>query len=962
MAEPTTLISAKSLLNLAGKLNKALTKRVKKRHDELIELQDTFGDIQQLAKYYVEPRGQSINPANEPEDGNDDSPNEPIFQILYKFFSKKTQLNESGSTHYFILADAGMGKTSLLAMLKLTHLFSFWNSMGIKYQCKLLKIGSDTLESIEKIKNKTQTVLLLDSLDEDPVCMKMDTDKRLIELLDASKKFHRVVITCRTQFFPEGKKTPFRKDQGKIQFGGFTCRLAYLSWFQDYQVDEYLRKRFPRTLKQRLLHQNNEEIIAKAKGILSKSDTLQFRPFLLSHIHDIIYEFGDKEKIKEYELYQTLVQIWLEREVKKLYAREIHVESEELRKACILVAEKMHLSKTSTISLPQLKVLFQSSSIIHGIEQVVEGISHIDVGGNSLLNKNSEGKFRFSHLTFKEFLLVDGVARKILSARQKPIATTDKMRSFIEQIDIPPFHFLSGKGAVHHPGITYSMKNIDKAYLVNANLEGSDFSDSSFKEANLSNANFKKAKLANTHFGEAVLNNANFELANIKGANLYRAELRGAYLRHQKLGECNINCARFGKANLVGTRFKNSATKNSSFIGALLDTSHIHDFTFEDCEFIDASLNYAKLKNTTFSQCSMEGAGFQNADLTSVNFVETELKKATFIKATLYYVYFKKSNLERCLFKNADLSSSNFEGVNLRHASFENCDLLTANFKHADLSDATFKNCKFNATDFRFANLSNASMENADLQLARLEGANFSQANLKHANLGKTSLHKAVLIRTNFKGATISHTDFQSQNLEGIILEDTTLNKANFKKANLRNASLTGAKIIRSNFSSADLSNANMQDTSLEYSFLDSVKMDNTSLEHSNLLAVSMKQANISSSNFERVVLDSAILDGASITKSDLKSCNLIDSSLKYTDLTDSSFEHANLERADLTEAILTECNLSHANLINATATGANFSRAILTNAALINTGKDGAIFTEAKMDNTIDSWEITSH
>lgn len=70
-----------------------------------------------------------------------------------------------GHTQLFILSDAGMGKTSLLLMLKLAHLFSFWPK---RYNCLLLKLGPDTLERLRAHPNKGDTVLLLDALDEDP--------------------------------------------------------------------------------------------------------------------------------------------------------------------------------------------------------------------------------------------------------------------------------------------------------------------------------------------------------------------------------------------------------------------------------------------------------------------------------------------------------------------------------------------------------------------------------------------------------------------------------------------------------------------------------------------------------------------------------------------------------------------------------------------------------------------------
>lgn len=67
-----------------------------------------------------------------------------------------------------------MGKSSLLMMLKLTHLTQFWPS-GLDF--RLLKLGPKTLEEIGGIRRRRKTVLLLDALDEDPATWGLIDDR-----------------------------------------------------------------------------------------------------------------------------------------------------------------------------------------------------------------------------------------------------------------------------------------------------------------------------------------------------------------------------------------------------------------------------------------------------------------------------------------------------------------------------------------------------------------------------------------------------------------------------------------------------------------------------------------------------------------------------------------------------------------------------------------------------------------
>ncbi len=155
--ETTSFISTKVATKLLKALTSVLKNNIDNRNRELIRINDVFGDCQELAKFYIQPDCQQVNPADELEDETISSIRAGIFETINKFFNRDI-LTRDGASQMFVLADAGMGKTSLLMMIKLSHLMSFWPKT---YQCKLLKLGETTLSDISKIENKTQTVLLL---------------------------------------------------------------------------------------------------------------------------------------------------------------------------------------------------------------------------------------------------------------------------------------------------------------------------------------------------------------------------------------------------------------------------------------------------------------------------------------------------------------------------------------------------------------------------------------------------------------------------------------------------------------------------------------------------------------------------------------------------------------------------------------------------------------------------------
>ncbi|XQF94038.1 hypothetical protein ACOBV9_22040 (plasmid) [Pseudoalteromonas espejiana] len=234
--EATSFISTKVATKLLKVLTKVLKSNIDKRNQELVRINDIFGNFEELAKFYIQPNCQQVNPADELEDETISTIRAGIFETINKFFNRDI-ITRDGASQMFILADAGMGKTSLLMMLKLSHLMAFWPK---DYQCHLLKLGATTLDDINKIENKTQTILLLDSLDEDSQCKKGGTSERLTRILEASSSFYRVIITCRTQFFPQTAESAFNT-MGKYLLIIMIAPWIYLSLFTNDQVDAYMK-------------------------------------------------------------------------------------------------------------------------------------------------------------------------------------------------------------------------------------------------------------------------------------------------------------------------------------------------------------------------------------------------------------------------------------------------------------------------------------------------------------------------------------------------------------------------------------------------------------------------------------------------------------------------------------------------------------------------------------------------
>ncbi len=396
------------------------------RKKELDLLRDEFVDPEQLRGLYIEPYFQDRNPADAHQDDLISAAQQPAFERINGFFRGELPLEKDGRHQMFILSDAGMGKTSLLLMIKLMHLTSFWPK---GYNCALFKLGDDTLKRVAALKNKSETVLLLDALDEDPKAWKR-IRKRLEELLQASEDFRRVIISSRTQFFPEMEPDRLGRPEIKV-LSGYHCPVLYLSPFSDEQVQEFITRKLPLRWYHYPCFQSGriKKERKEASCLLEHMQDLRMRPMLLQHIDKLMVARYQQEW-NAYTVYEALVGEWLDREVRKLlkqHGADPNISKipsrKELFHACLRIAEEMERRGVRVIEEEALQQLVREDENIGWLEK-------FELGGRSLLNRNSERAFRFSHYTIREFLLAWGVVHEQLVG-QKPLRATDQLVRFL---------------------------------------------------------------------------------------------------------------------------------------------------------------------------------------------------------------------------------------------------------------------------------------------------------------------------------------------------------------------------------------------------------------------------------------------------------------------------------------------------------------------------------------------------
>lgn len=363
----------------------------------------------------------------------------------------------------------------------------------------------------------------------------------------------------------------------------------YLVPFNDSQVEKFLRKRYT------LLQWRQRK---KARQLVRKIPLLSIRPMLLTYIPDLI----DSEEQIEYafQLYEVLVEKWLEREVNTEALRTF---SEHLAVELYTQRQKYGSERIPRSELVPLAKKWKFPDL-----------EEWQLRGRSLLNRDAVGNYKFAHRSIMEYLVV----RRLITGDEacSDIALTDQMDFFLREI------VQSNVGKVNAQ--RYQTIHLEEAYLAGVD----------FREAYLIGANLRKINLSKADLTRADLTGANLENANLRGINLSEASLRNANLTHANLEDAVLQKSDLSMANLTYTNLVEANLSETSLMLANHDIRHYGPFysgyqpagmNLEGADLRRANLSGADLSDADLRMFDLRGANLSEANLTRTNLTGANL-------------------------------------------------------------------------------------------------------------------------------------------------------------------------------------------------------------------------------------------------------------------------------------------------------------------------------------------------
>jgi hypothetical protein len=306
-------------------------------------------------------------------------------------------LNEhfkSDTKYCLVLADAGMGKTSFLLNLYIKYNLRI---VPNKYKVKFLPFRYQNFEEILKgIDVKEKTILLLDGFDED-IKSNDNIDARFDDIVKMTRDFKYVVITSRAQYFTSENAKAYALNISRNDEKGYhVMPKLYLSPLSDKEIYRFLVKKYG------IFKFWNRTKKRKVKALIKRLPEVAARPAFLAYMDSYLF-FEDQTKYS-FQLYERMVQLWIERGLVNIHAnaRKGYMENMEL----FLINLSIHVYENRTkkhgpgVIGKELEIIGRKSNL---------DVEILKLSNLSFIHMDSLGNWKFSNKSILEFFLAKAV-------------------------------------------------------------------------------------------------------------------------------------------------------------------------------------------------------------------------------------------------------------------------------------------------------------------------------------------------------------------------------------------------------------------------------------------------------------------------------------------------------------------------------------------------------------------------
>ena len=404
--------------------------------------------------------------------------------------------------------------------------------------------------------------------------LKLIADTRARSAADGKPRRLKMVLTCRTSYFPtlRAQQTHFtQQERGEMDAAQYRA-LLLLPWTYE-QIRLYLEAALPETDADRVF-----DTIRSVHNL----EELAARPFTLKLVAGFIPEIerlrAEGRCVQGVTLYRAMVQRWLERDSGKHHILPEH----KMRLVAHLAA---HLWRTGRNALPadELQGWFHvwrdSQPDLRRYASMPPEQLEEDLRTATFMVRQDDPKgsiFRFAHTSLFEFFLAEHLFRALHNQRPDdwalPVPSNETL-DFLGQMlaeakadDPALMESLQGWRRAYREQtsellLSYSLRARSRGWPVPV-LHGIDLRGADLRGWRIAGG---KTRL---NLGPAILAGSDLRNADLTALGLEGADFQGARLDHATLIDCRLDAAHFEDTSLTATVFRRCQLADSRWVGS----------------------------------------------------------------------------------------------------------------------------------------------------------------------------------------------------------------------------------------------------------------------------------------------------------------------------------------------------------------------------------------------------------
>jgi len=483
------------------------------------------------------------------------------------------------------LVQPGSGVTPLLVELRPLEKA---RSLDELMAAHLTRMGIEELRlpAFRHMLNTGRVVLLFDGFDE--LAGRVSYDRALEHfdtLLEAAGGEARIVVTSRTSHF-ENENQVRKKLGEKATEVGAALRYCRVQRFDQDKIRLFLINRFgdPAEAERwfELLHDVND--------LLGLSEY----PRMLSFITDLDRQElenarNHEGKITAATLYRkVVVDKWLDHEYRRLSPKGAEPLLDPKQRLGALTHFAMLLWARTDRWITVAELSQQTTGLLQTLapEKAAEAaIAAHQIGSGTLLVRDDEGRFAFSHQSIMEWLVANQAANELAEKGESPTLAQAElsllMAEFLVGLQPELAQGWAGRALAKAEGETPRIKanalrileKLARGKIQAAHDEPPrlNLSEQDLRQEDLSHVDLRSADLRHANLADQRLTDKDLTVARLDGASFVRADLTRALLTHASLEGTDLSEARLLGADLRGARMTGSVWRRAKLIGALLD-------------------------------------------------------------------------------------------------------------------------------------------------------------------------------------------------------------------------------------------------------------------------------------------------------------------------------------------------------------------------------------------------------